>query len=163
MVNALVQFAGQFPSWLATIFLAAMPVTELRLAIPIASEVWLLHPLDALGLSIIGNLLPFFPLYYGLDWLRRFCEKRLPWVTRAIDAQIERSRRRVEKKYNRYGSFALFLFTALPLPFTGLWTATFAAVALKIPVKNALAGIVSGVIVAGIIVLLTTVSVDVLF
>jgi uncharacterized membrane protein len=49
------------------------------------------------------------------------------------------------------------------LPFTGLYTATLAAVALKIPFKYAAIGIVSGVLTAGIIVSLLTISADVFF
>lgn len=163
MIDSVVQFLSQFPDWLATIILAALPVTELRLAIPVATQIWLVNPFNALGLALIGNFLPFLPLYYGLDWLRRISERRTPWLTRVIDVQIERSRQRVQEKYARYGAFALFLFTALPLPFTGLYTATLAAVALKVPLKHALAGIIPGIFVAGILVLALTVSADVFF
>lgn len=154
---------SSIPPGLATIVLAALPITELRLAIPVASHIWLVHPLNALGLSLIGNFLPFFPLYYGLDWLRGLTEKRVPWFKRLIDKSVERAEKRVKEKYARYGAFALFLFTALPLPLTGLWTATLAAVALKIPVKHALYGIVPGIFVAGLIVTFLSVSADVYF
>jgi uncharacterized membrane protein len=163
MVEAIVQFLSNLPVWLATIVLAALPVTELRLSIPVAAHIWLVHPINAFGLSVVGNFLPFLPLYYGLDRLRGFSEKYTPWLTKLIDNSIERSKKRVQEKYARYGAFALFLFTALPLPFTGLWTATLAAVALKVPVKYALAGILPGIIVAGIIVSVLSVSADVLF
>ena len=83
------------------------------------------------------------------------------WFGRVIDAQIERAKGRVETKYARYGALALFLFTALPLPMTGLYTATLAAVALKIPFRYAWRGIVAGVVVAGIIVTALSVSADV--
>lgn len=163
MLDALVQNLSSLPTPIATILLASVPVGELRVAIPVATQVWLLHPLDAFGLALIGNFLPFFPLFYGLKWMRDFSEKRAPWLTKLIDSQIERSRKRVQEKYARYGAFALFLFTAIPLPLTGLWTATVAAVALKVPLKYALIGVVSGIITAGIIVSLITVSADVFF
>lgn len=163
MITTLVENLSHLPTWLATILLAAVPIGELRVAIPVSTQVWLVHPLNAYGLALIGNFLPFFPLYYGLGWVRNASEKRIPWLTRFIDAQIERSRKRVQEKYARYGAFALFLFTAIPLPLTGLWTATLAAVALKVPVKYALYGVVSGIVVAGIIVSLLTVSADVFF
>jgi len=57
----------------------------------------------------------------------------------------------------------LFLFTALPLPLTGLWMATIAAVALKIPFKYAVAGIGLGIITAGLIVTGFTLSAEVWF
>ncbi len=163
MIDAIVQFLDQFPRELATVILATLPITELRLAIPIAIHTWLLAPLDALGYAIFGNMLPLFPLYFGLNWLRRMTERFAPILTKVIDKSVDRAERRVRDKYAKYGAFALFLFTALPLPFTGLWTATLAAVALKIPFKYAVWGIIPGVFAAGIIVTILSVSADALF
>ncbi len=142
--------------------LATLPVAELRLAIPVAYT-WNIAPVNAFGLALLGNFLPFFPLYYGLGGLRKLSEKYTPWFTKVIDASVDRAKNRVQEKYARYGAFALFLFTALPLPFTGLYTATLAAVALKVPVKHALIGVTSGIIVAGIIVSILSFSADMLF
>jgi len=163
MLETIIQFLNQFPRELATLILAMLPITELRLAIPIAIHTWLLRPLDALGYAIVGNLIPLIPLYFGLDWLRSMSEKYAPWLTRVIDKSVNRAERRVRDKYAKYGALALFLFTALPLPFTGLWTATLAAVALKIPFKYAILGIIPGIFAAGIIVTILSVSADVLF
>lgn len=163
MIDQLVELLGTIPRPIATIVLAALPVTELRLAIPVAINGWLLRPLEGFGYGVIGNLLPMLPLYFGLDGLRRMAATHWPWFGRVIDAQIERAKGRVETKYARYGALALFLFTALPLPMTGLYTATLAAVALKIPFRYAWRGIVAGVVVAGIIVTALSVSADVYF
>lgn len=163
LVDSIVQSLSAIPPGFATIVLAALPVTELRLAIPVASHVWLVPPLEALGLALIGNFLPFFPLYYGLDFVRGISEKRLPWFKRLIDKSVHRAENRVKEKYARYGALALFLFTALPLPLTGLYTATLAAVALKVPLKHALYGIVPGIFTAGLIVTFLSVSADVYF
>lgn len=162
MVEALVQFFSAWPTPLATAALAASPVTELRLAIPIAIHVWSLAPFDALLYAFLGNLLPIIPLYFGLMKLRQVCEKRLPRLVRPIDAMLGRGERRLKDQYARYGAFALFLFTAIPLPLTGVWSATIAAVALKIPFKQAAIGIVLGVVVAGLIVTALSVTADVM-
>ncbi len=162
-VSFLVEGLANVPRPIATIILAALPVTELRLAIPVAAHVWLLHPLEAFGYSVVGNLIPLVPLYFGLEWLQQTATKYWPWFGRVIDKSIERAKGRVQNKYARYGALALFLFTALPLPMTGLWTATLAAVALKIPFRYAWRGIVAGVLTAGIIVSILSVSADVYF
>lgn len=163
MLDSIIQFLDQFPPELATVLLSMLPIAELRLAIPVAANVWLVSPFVALGLALVGNFLPFFPLYFGLEGVRDLTEKHAPWLTRLIDRSIARAERRVREKYARYGALALFLFTALPLPFTGLWTATLAAVALKIPLKYTLAGILPGIFVAGLIVTALTVSAEVWF
>ncbi len=152
MTESIILFLDQIPPTLATVIMSALPVTELRLSIPVAMHAWSLAPLTVFGLALIGNFIPFFPLYYGLGALRRFSEKRLPWLTRVIDKSVDRAEGRVKEKYARYGALALFLFTAIPLPMTGLWTATLAAVALKVPVRHALTGITCGIVVAGLIV-----------
>ena len=156
MAEFITAVLSQFPPALATVIISALPVTELRLGIPVAVTVWELRLINAFILALIGNIIPFFPLYFGLDVLRTFCEKHIPFIAKLLDSKMERARKKVEKKYNQYGAFALFLFTALPLPLTGLWTATFAAVALKIPPKYALYGIIPGIITAGIIVSILT-------
>ncbi|MFH1712310.1 MAG: small multi-drug export protein [Patescibacteria group bacterium] len=163
MIDQVISYLAQFPVEIATVALATLPIAELRLAIPIATNVWLVPPLTALGLALVGNFIPFFPLYFGLGALRRFSVKYMPWLTKMIDKSVDRAERRVKEKYAKYGAFALFLFTALPLPFTGLWTATLAAVALKVPLKYALAGVLSGIFVAGIIVTVLSVSADMYF
>ncbi|PIZ52675.1 hypothetical protein COY25_04705 [Candidatus Uhrbacteria bacterium CG_4_10_14_0_2_um_filter_41_7] len=80
-----------------------------------------------------------------------------------IDNAVSRAHNKVEKKYARYGALALFLFTAIPLPLTGLWTATLSAIALKVPVKYAFIGIASGVVVAGVIMTIGSLGSEVLF
>ncbi|PIX62324.1 ligand-binding protein SH3 [Candidatus Uhrbacteria bacterium CG10_big_fil_rev_8_21_14_0_10_41_26] len=163
MLDAIVTYLQQFPPVISTIILASLPITELRLAIPVAMNVWLISPYNAFGLALIGNFIPFFPLFFGLRFIRRFAVNHWPWMLQVVDTQLERAQKKVEKKYARYGAFALFLFTALPLPLTGLWMATIAAVALKIPFKYAVAGIGLGIITAGLIVTGFTLSAEVWF
>jgi uncharacterized membrane protein len=70
--------------------------------------------------------------------------------------------RRAEKKGNRnvekYKDLALAIFVAIPLPLTGAWTATVIALVLKYNFKNAFISIFAGVIAAGIIVTILTIS-----
>lgn len=159
MVDFLVGILSSLPRELATIILAAVPITESQLAIPLSIARWDLSPAQALGFSLIGNSLPFLPLYFGLEALRRFVAAHLPWLTRFIDFQVERAHRKLKDSYERYGALALFLFIAIPLPFTGVYTATVAAVALKIPVRYAALGILTGMTNAAVIVTLITMGV----
>ncbi len=159
MKHALIEFLAVFPEQLATLLLAMLPIGESRAAIPVGIEVWGLSAFEALIFALIGNVFVFFPLYFGLEFVRTMLEKYIPFVTRVIDARIEKSKKRVEKKYERYGAFALFLFTAVPLPLTGVWTATLAAIALKIPFRYAFPAICSGAICAALIVLAITLGV----
>ncbi|MDD1736952.1 MAG: small multi-drug export protein, partial [Methanothrix sp.] len=51
-----------FPSWLMTLAAAALPISEVRGAIPLAIGVYGYSPLEAYLLSVFGNLLPVIPL-----------------------------------------------------------------------------------------------------
>lgn len=161
MVDALVQFFSNWPPTIATAVLAAIPLTELQLAIPIAMHRWSLTPGVALGVAFLGNMVPFFPLYFGLMRLRRALERYAPRLVRPIDALLARGEGKVKDQYIRYGALALFLFTAIPLPLSGIWSATVAAVALKIPFKPAIVSIGLGMLAAGIIVTVLSITADV--
>ena len=57
----------------------------------------------------------------------------------------------LEKKAGRGLYFALFLFVGIPLPGTGAWTGTLAASFLNMNFKKSVIAVISGVILAGIV------------
>ncbi len=161
MVNALVQYFSSWPRELATVVLSMIPFTEMQLAIPLAMHVWHVTPGAAMGLALLGNVLVFLPLFFGLARLRIFLSTHAPRLVRPVDALLARGRGKVQRQYDRYGAVALFLFTAIPLPLSGVWTATIAAVALQIPFKHAAIGIGLGQICAAIIIISASLTADI--
>ena len=137
-------------AWL-TLIVSAAPIAELRGAIPLALARGA-APLTAFSLSLAGNLLVIpivlFGLRFGEAWVRRWS---LP--ARILDWAFGRVRRR-EGWVLRYGPLGLFLLTAIPLPGTGAWTASFVAHILSIPPRRAMPPIAVGVVTAGVLVLL---------
>ncbi len=158
MTEALFHLVSGLPTWLATMILAAVPLTELQLAIPIAIHRWSIPPFEAFGWALLGNMLPFLPVFYGLMALRKMCERYVPGLVRPIDNLIAYGEKKVKDKYEQYGAIALFLFVAIPLPLSGIWSATLAAVALKIPLKKAFIAIFFGMLVAGFIVTMASIA-----
>ena len=59
--------------------------------------------------------------------------------------------------------FILVLFVAIPLPMTGVWTASLVAYVFGIPFRKAIPLIFVGVVIAGVIVVLTTMGIITLF
>ncbi|WP_440953400.1 COG2426 family protein [Methanococcoides sp. FTZ1] len=145
------------PSWLATVVLSALPVSELRGAIPVAIGIYGIDPLDAYFLAIIGNLLPVIPLLLFLEpvsaYLRQFRigEVFFSWL-------FTRTRKKHSKKMERYGNLALTLFVAIPLPVTGAWTGCAAAFVFGVKFRPALTAITAGVLISGIIVTIVTLA-----
>jgi len=162
-MDVVISALSTVPHWLATILLAMIPVGELRVAIPVAANIWQVRPIHAHGLAVLGNILPFFPLFFGLDALREWAATHMPAFDRFLTHYVDQARSKIAHRYEQYGALALFLFTALPMPFTGLWTATIAAVALKVPFKYAFIGIGFGVVVSGLIVSAVSISADAFF
>ena len=72
----LVELLGSVPHWLAVLILGALPVSELRGAIPVAMGIYGMGPYEAFFLSVLGNLLPVIPLLLFLEpvsnYLRRY-------------------------------------------------------------------------------------------
>jgi uncharacterized membrane protein len=74
--NLLVEMLASVPHWLAVMVIGAIPISELRGAIPVAMGVYGMRPVEAYFLSVIGNLIPVIPLLLFLEpvsnYLRRY-------------------------------------------------------------------------------------------
>ncbi|MCJ7768946.1 MAG: small multi-drug export protein [Dehalococcoidales bacterium] len=135
---------------LKVILIAASPIAELRAAIPLAILTFDFPWYHALLLAIIGNLLPVPFILLFMDTATRLLGK-IAFFRHILDWLFERTRRRgkIIQKYKRIG---LVLFVAIPLPVTGAWTGSLAAVLFGMSFKHAFLSILAGVITAGIIV-----------
>ena len=140
---------------LATIGIAASPISELRGAIPIAISVYDFPWYYALLFGLIGNLLPvpfillFLNAIIPLLCKVRFLDKFIQWFFART-----RRRGRIVERYERIG---LALFVAIPLPITGAWTGSILAVLLGLRFRQAFLSITAGVLIAGVIVTCATV------
>ncbi len=145
------------PGWLVTIIVAALPISEVRGAIPLAIGVFGYPPLDAYLMAVFGNLLPIIPLLLFLgpvsDFLRRF-----PLWDRFFTWLFTRTRSKYIKEHENFGLAALAIFVAVPLPMTGAWTGCVVAFLLGFRFWPAFASIASGVLIAGAIVTATVVG-----
>ena len=135
---------------LEVILIAASPIAELRLAIPLAINTFNFPWYHALLIAIIGNLLPVPFILLFLETATRLLSK-VAIFKRMLDWLFERTRRRgrVIERYKRIG---LVLFVAIPLPVTGAWTGSLAAVIFGLSFKRAFLSILVGITIAGIIV-----------
>ncbi len=143
-----------FLNWLEVLALAASPISELRGAIPWAILKHHFPWYYAFLVAVIGNLLPVPFILLFLDGFSRLLskigifEKMFHWL-------FERTRRR-GKIINRYERIGLALFVAIPLPVTGAWTGSLAAVLFGLKFKHAFLSIFIGILIAGVIVTCAT-------
>ena len=141
------------------VFLVSMvPLVELRGGVPIAMGMDI-HWLTAIVVCSIGNMLPV-PIIY------LFARKVLLWgadkpvIGKFFTFCVEKGEsggRKLRAKAGRSGLFvALLLFVGIPLPGTGAWTGTLAASFLDMGFKSTTAAVSLGVVMAGIIMAVTS-------
>jgi uncharacterized membrane protein len=138
---------------IALVLLATVsPISELRGGIPLGILHYELDPLLTFCIAVIANALVFFPVFFVLRLLYDKVLFRIP----LFDKYLDNLRKRGKPKVEKYGFWGLFLFVAVPLPFTGAYTGTILAWLLDMDWRKAFPAVGLGVIVAGIIVLLIT-------
>ena len=142
---------------LIIVLLAALPVAELRLSIPIAIIEFNIEPVTALILSVIGNMIPVVPLLLFLEPVSNFL-RRWKMGDMFFTWLFERTHRKHSANFEKYGSIGLAVFVGIPLPATGAWTGCAAAFIFGFKFKNAFLAILAGIIMAGIIVTVLTIT-----
>lgn len=143
-----------FPPEVYVLLVAALPVVELRGAIPLGVALGL-SPWESFLWALLGNLL-VVPLTLGLLPWAVGVAVRSPFLARVWEALEARVRLRGEEKVQRLGALGLFLFVAVPLPGTGAWSGAVLAVVLGVRRRYAFPALALGVVAAGLLVLLLT-------
>lgn len=147
---------------LVVLVVAALPISELRGAIPLAMGVYGFDPATAYLLGVFGNLVPVPILLRFLEPITALL-RRSAILDRCMSWLFARTRRRHSALIERLGAIALVLLVAVPLPATGAWTGALIAHLFGIPFRYAFPLIGLGVCIAGILVTLATLGVIRLF
>ena len=142
-----------FAKYLLIFFISMVPLIELRGAIPIAAGMDLGY-WESLVICVIGNMLPVPVIYF-------FARKVLIWGAdkkyiggffRFCLVKGERAGQKLAKAAGRRGLFfALLIFVGIPLPGTGAWTGALGASFLNMGFKSTVVAVSLGVILAGCI------------
>lgn len=154
-------------SWLATTIISMIPIVELRGAIPFGSAVafwgenalpvWKSFLFSVLGSSLVCVLLTFlfWPIFKWLKNTRLFKKLAL-----AIENKLNRSSKSINDKVEKEDNIkktwwikwiGVFVFVAIPLPLTGVWTGTCLALFVGLNKRDTMTSIILGNLVAGII------------
>ncbi len=143
---------------LYAIILTVLPVTELRVGLPLAISYALEQNIPVFlifTLIVLINILLIFFIFFFLDnlhgvfmnskYYKKLFEKYLSRFQKKID--------KFERKHSTMGIFALVLFVAVPLPGTGAWTGCLVSWLLDLDRKKSILAISLGVLIAGLIIL----------
>ncbi|MFA5410603.1 MAG: small multi-drug export protein [Candidatus Omnitrophota bacterium] len=149
MLDIIVNWLKDIPKELLVTIVAALPISELRGAIPLALSFNM--PLTkAFWLAVLGNLSFVVPALFLFEPLSNKLRKFKLW-SRFFDWLFKRTKRNADT-VQKYEALGLVLFVAMPLPMTGAWSGVIAATLFKIRFRYALLAIVAGVLFAGLIV-----------
>ncbi len=149
MLNIIINWLKDLPKEYLVMIVGALPISELRGAIPLALSFGM--PLGkAFWLSVIGNSIPVAPALFLLEPVSNRLRRFKIW-SRFFDWIFERTKKKADT-IQKYEALGLAIFVAIPLPMTGAWSGVVAASLFKIRFRYAFIAILAGVIGAGLIV-----------
>jgi len=136
--------------YLQILLMSAVPLIEMKGAIPLGINVYHINPIVVFTISFIGSLLPvpFVLIFFNkiFDWLGKY--KFFSGFYNLIDRKINKNK----SKFEKFEEIALITFIAIPLPTTGVWTGTAIAAFLKLDFKRSVMCAVVGSFLCGLIV-----------
>ena len=148
IVEAIVGFLrGKISKELIVFIISVIPILELRGSL-IAAGFLKMKFLSTYVIAVIGNMLPIPFILVFIDKIFVYLKK-----TPLRNFIIRLENRAVSKSdiIKKYGKFGLFLFVAIPLPGTGAWTGSLAAVLMRMKFRDSILPIFLGVLTAGLI------------
>jgi len=148
-LNSLQQLSPE----LSVFIISMLPVSELRGAIPMAIGVYHLNTLQAYAIAVIGNIIPVIFILKYIEPISNYLMSKSKGFNRFFTWFFERTRRKYNGKFEKWGALALIMFVAIPLPITGGWSGAIAAFIFGIPFWRALLYVSLGVMIAGVIVI----------
>lgn len=160
----MIEFIGNLignDSW-ATVVTSFIPLIELKGGIIFARGAGLDAFLSFL-LAYLGSTAAFFPVFFLLIPILKLL-KKIKWFKALAEKIEEFFKEKAENAYKKaengkkarseafYKILGVFLFVAIPLPMTGVWTGTAIAVFLGLKFKDAVFPVVVGNFIAGLII-----------
>lgn len=153
-------FINHFTHEVAVAILSMLPIVELRGAIPVGVALSMPYRKTFL-LSFIGSSIPAFFIIWLIGYIFLFL-RRINFFDRLINKITIRTMKRRDQ-IDKYGYLGLFLFVAIPLPGTGVWTGSLLSHLLGMNKLKSLVAVILGNLTAGIIVLSISAGIGVLF
>ncbi len=137
-------------NWLKVLLLAAVPLMEQKVSIPLGINVYNMSPITVFLLTFVGSLLPVPFVLICFNKIFELLGKYK--LTSGIYNLIQRKISKNKSKFEKFEEIALITFIAIPLPTTGVWTGTAIAAFLKLDFKKSVMCAVVGSFICGLII-----------
>ena len=144
---------------ITTLLVSLVPMIELKGSILFARASGIDFIMSYL-LSFLGSTAVFFPIFFLLIPVLNLL-KKVRWFNSfalavenyfATKAQGVGNKKKGNLSENALKTLGVFIFVAIPLPMTGVWTGTAIAVFLGLKFRHALPAVALGNIIAGLII-----------
>lgn len=155
MADSVFAFLGDLPLNWIVFFASAIPLTELRAAIPFGIAGGM-APLDAWFWGVLGNLLPIPLILFLWPLLYKICD-RLPFTRGILHRFVDKAKEKGQT-IEKQGIVGLILFVGVPLPVTGVWTGSLICFMLDLKPLKAIAALALGAMISGAFMTLLSLS-----
>ena len=132
--------------YLKIFFLSMLPITELRLTVPIGLLDYDLSWFYVFIICIAGNFIICIPILYLMQYVEKIFKKNY-YTNKVLDNIFKRTRTK-SKIINLYKYYGIIIFVSIPLPLTGAWTGCLASYLFGFSKKKTLAAIMVGLLIS---------------
>lgn len=142
---------------LLIIAITFLPFLELRASIPYGILVLKMHWLPVFIIAVITNIILGPIVYFFLDKII-YIFLRVKFIDKIYQKYVERTQKKVHKYVEKYGEIAVAIFIGIPLPGSGSYSGALAAYLIGLGYKKFIIANIIGVLIAGIIVTIVTLT-----
>ncbi|MEA3429902.1 MAG: small multi-drug export protein [Nanoarchaeota archaeon] len=156
IINLIVTFSKIHP-YLSLILITTLPITELRASIPYGILALNLPWLKVFAICVLFNILIGALLYLLIGkiiWLFT----RIKFIDKLYNKYVEKNQKKIKKYIEKYGELGIAIFIGIPLPGSGVYTGSIIAYVLGLKYKKFIIANIIGVLIAGTIVTIITLS-----
>lgn len=160
MTELFTEFFNFISKEFTVIFTAMLPIIEVRGAIPVGIALGM-SPLHATILAFLGSVIPVPFILLTIRPIFTYLKKTNIFrklVTKLTNKSLNKS-----ENVQKYGYIGLFIFVAIPLPGTGVWSGSLIASLLNMRILHAFPAIVLGNLVASIAIMILSFGVVSIF
>ncbi len=131
-----------------TVLVSMIPAIEIKVGIPFGMVLGLRASIAYIA-GLTGTTIVVVALAFLGQWFFDLCRKK-GWLVRFIN-WTGRLAEKHAKQLNRFGTLAVFIWTAVPVPGMGTWTGSIIAVAIQMKRRWIIFSVVCGNIISGLI------------
>ena len=136
------------PKELIVALLSITPFVELRGSIPYGLVAGVSPPTTLL-IAIVANIIVIPAMFIVLEFVEAYGH-RFPLFKKCVQKYLERLRKQNQQRVKKWGYYALLFFVAVPLPFTGIYSATALAWLFGMQRKKALVVLILGMLLSAL-------------